>query len=452
MVIINPREVAAETLMQIAANEGYNNMALKKALRQNGAMSRKDKALVTELVNGTLRNINYIDYVINRFSNTKTKKLKPWLLAVMRMTVYQLVYMDKIPPSAACNEAVKLAKLRGYAKLSGFVNGVLRTIAREYGAIDLPDEKTEPVNYLSVKYSHPEWLLEKWISEYGFDFTRSLCEKNNTAPDVTLIVNKLRTDNDTFVKALEEKGVSYKRGNYYDYAFHVSKTSDLSEWNAFKDGLFHVQDESSATAVELIDPRPGERILDICAAPGGKTMLMAEKMNNEGLIEAGDIHVHKLELIKNAAERLGISIVNAVCRDAARLYEDRLNAFDKVLVDAPCTGLGLLSKKPDIRLKKSGEDIRIISELQRNILKNAALYVKKGGLLVYSTCTISREENEDNIKWFLESFKEFELAPLTGRISQKMDSPALDNGYIQLFPNIHDTDGFFIALMKRKVD
>lgn len=391
MIQINPREVAAEAMVQILAEGAYNNTALRRLLRQNGAMSQQDRAFVTEIVNGTLRNIYYVDYVIDQFSNTKLSKIKPWLLAVLRTAVYQMLFMD-VPDNAACNEAVKLATARGYQSLSGFVNGVLRAIGRGKAEIKLPEKGT--AEYLSVVYSHPLWLVKMWVAYYGYEKTEALCQADNEAPDVTIRVNTLKTDAETLAKQLEKKGITVRQGSLWKDALHLSRTADLGRLAEFQEGLFHVQDESSQTAVAVLDPQKGEKILDLCAAPGGKTFTMAERMENSGEIHAGDIYEHKAELIADGANRLGISIVKTSVRDASVEDASAIGAYDRVLADVPCSGLGLLRKKPDIRLKKDGSEIDALVGIQRQILEQAAKYVKDGGVLVYSTCTLSRKENE----------------------------------------------------------
>ena len=330
MIQINPREVAAEAMVQILAEGAYNNTALRRLLRQNGAMSQQDRAFVTEIVNGTLRNIYYVDYVIDQFSNTKLSKIKPWLLAVLRTAVYQMLFMD-VPDNAACNEAVKLATARGYQSLSGFVNGVLRAIGRGKEEIKLPEKGT--AEYLSVVYSHPLWLVKMWVAYYGYEKTEALCQADNEAPDVTIRVNTLKTDAETLAKQLEKKGITVRQGSLWKDALHLSRTADLGRLAEFQEGLFHVQDESSQTAVAVLAPQKGEKILDLCAAPGGKTFTMAERMENSGEIHAGDIYEHKAELIADGAQRLGISIVKTSVRDASVEDASAIGAYDRVLAE-----------------------------------------------------------------------------------------------------------------------
>lgn len=446
MIQINPREIAAEALMEIMTDEAYNTMTLRRLLRQNGAMSRQDRAFVTEMVNGTLRNLLYIDHALNVFARgTSTEKMKPWILAVLRTAVYQMYFME-IPAHAAIDEAVKLTKQRGYTALKGFVNGILRTAAKERDNIPLPDAGT--AEYLSLRYSHPLWLVRMWIAYYGYADTEQLCAYDNQPPDVTIRVNTLKTDVQTLRERLEQAGVEVGAGRICKNALHLSKTADLSRLDLFREGLFHVQDESSQLAVEILGPQKGEQILDLCAAPGGKSFTAAEKMENDGKLLSCDIYEHKLELLEEGAERLGIRCMECALCDAAEEQSGEL--FDRVLVDVPCSGLGLMRKKPDIRLKKNGDEIDSLIPLQRRILDNAAGYVKLGGVLVYSTCTICRKENEKNLEWFLQQHPEFEAEDITPFLPQDWDAETARQGYLTLLPHKTGTDGFFVSRMRRK--
>ena len=446
MIQINPREIAAEALMEIMTADAYNTMTLRRLLRQNGAMSRQDRAFVTEVVNGTLRNLIYIDHVLHTFSKTKTEKIKPWLLAVLRTAVYQIYFME-VPDAAACNEAVKLAAGRGYGALKGFVNGLLRTAARKKQEIPLPAQGT--AEYLSVAYSHPLWLVRMWIAYYGYEETEQICAYDNQAPDVTIRVNTLKTNTEELKEELEKEGVAVRNGSVSAYALHLTKTADLSRLDTFRKGLFHVQDESSQLAVRILNPQKGEHILDMCAAPGGKSFTIAEQMENEGSLLSCDIYGHKIALMEEGAERLGISIMECREKDAAE-REEQPTLFDRVLVDAPCSGLGLMRKKPDIRLKKDGNEIDSLTKIQREILANAAGYVKKGGILVYSTCTLCRKENEKNLEWFLENHPDFAAEDITKFLPEKWEAETAKKGYLTLLPHKTGTDGFFISGMRRK--
>lgn len=446
MIQINPREVAAEAMMQIMAEGAYNTVALRRLLRQNGAMQKQEKAFVTEIVNGTLRNIAYIDYVIGQFSNTKIQKIKPWLLAVLRTAVYQILFLT-VPDNAACNEAVKLANERGYKGLSGFVNGLLRTIAREKQNITLPEKNT--AEYLHIVYSHPLWLVKMWIAYYGYAQTEALCKANNISPDVTIRINTTQTNQTALQEMLEKEQISVQKGVLCENALHLTKTADLTKSMSFQNGLFHVQDESSQLAVAVLAPKPEQKILDICAAPGGKSFTIAQMMENKGEVVARDIYAHKVDLIAEGAKRLGLSIVHTEVHDATVFVEKDKEAFDAVLADVPCSCLGLLRKKPDIRLKKDGSEIDNLIPIQRKILEQAAMYVKTGGVLLYSTCTLSKKENEKNVEWFLQNHPEYTLEDMTPYLPKQMADMG-KQGYLTVFPHIHHTDGFFIARLKKK--
>lgn len=448
MIAINPREVAAEVLVSVTKDGQYNNMALKRALKQNGAMPIKDRAFVTEIVNGTLRNIFYIDYLINAVSTVKTEKIKPWVLSVLRSAVYQMVFMN-VPDSAAVNEAVSLVKGKGLGNLSGFTNGVLRNIAANRESIELPDEEKDPSKYLEVLYSHPQWLIKMWLSQYSYEFVKELCIANGKSSPVTVMVNPLKTTVKNLKEDMLADDIHVENGIYMENAFRLTKLRDLSALFSFKHGDFHVQDESSAIAVEVLDPKKGERILDACAAPGGKSFLMAEKMDNVGEIVARDVFDHKLALIDETADRLGINIIQTELKDASKGYNNDKNSFDRILVDAPCSGFGLLRKKADIRINRSGNDIDELVKLQREILTATAEYVKIGGILVYSTCTICKKENLGNIQWFLQNFP-YEVEDISDFLPKGKAWETAKDGYISLFPHIHGTDGFFIARLRRK--
>lgn len=445
---INPREVAAETLMEILAEGAYSNIALRRALQRNGAMSRQERAFVTEVVNGTLRSLISIDYLLNAFSTIRTEKMKPWLAAVLRSAVYQMLFMQ-VPDSAACNEAVKLAEARGYRALKGFVNGVLRRLAREWKDVPLPDADTP--EWLSVRYSHPLWLGKMWTAYYGFAETEQILAANNCPPDVTVRVNTLKTTADALREMLEKSGIEVVSGRLCENALHLTKTADLAKLPAFQEGLFHIQDESSQLAVRILDPQRDERILDICAAPGGKSFSIAETIEDCGRIVSRDVHAHKIELMEENAARLGISCMECMQKDAAE-PDAADGVFDRVLADVPCSGLGLLRKKPDIRLKKTGDEIDSLIGIQRKILENAGSLVRLGGTLVYCTCTLCRKENEKNVEWFLKNHPAFEAEDISPFLPAEWAWAAEDakRGFVTLLPHKTGTDGFFIARMTRK--
>jgi len=431
MAWANEREVAANILTDMQADGSYGNLLLRKTLNRHNAMLPAQKAFITGLVNGVLRNLIYIDYIIDQFSKTKTSKMKPFVLNVLRLSVYQFFFMDKTPDFAVCNEAVALVKKRGLQGLAGFVNGVLRGILRGKDEITLPADDT--AEYLSVRYSCPMWLTKRFIRQYGFDNTKDMLLANTAPPDVTLFVNTLRTTKEALIDILIREDVTVKPAHFMmESALHVSGTSDMTALPSFAQGLYHVMDESAMCAVDMAKPTAGMKIFDLCAAPGGKSFAAAILAEDKADISARDIYEHKIDLISSGAARLGVTSVKDVLADAEKLDEASIESADLVLVDAPCSGFGLLRKKPDIRMTRREEDIMKLAALQKRILRNAVRYVKPGGTLLYSTCTLTQEENESNADWLA---REFSLREEERRT---------------IFPQEYGTDGFFIARFTRE--
>ncbi len=431
---IDEREIATDILMDIIREEGYNNIVLRNTLKKYPDISTIQKNFITELVNGTLRNVILLDYIIDWFSKTSTDKMKQYILAVLRISVYQIKFMDKVPSSAICNSAVNLVKARGFNGLAGFVNGVLRNIVRKIDEVEFPDEKNE-VEYLSVMYSYPKWIVKYWLSTYSYDVVKAICIENNIAPKVTACVNNLRSNRVDLAYRLKEENVKVTFDEELDNVVYLSNTSNLIYLDAFKKGLFHIMDKSSIKSIDILNPKSGEEILDMCSAPGGKSFYSAYKMENKGKILSCDIYDHKIELIESSANRLDIGIIETVINDGVVFNENFIDKFDKVILDAPCSCLGLIKKKPDIKHTKSFEDVKELVKTQRKLLANAKDYVKINGSLIYSTCTISQRENIGNINWFLDNFNNYQL----------------EETY-QYLPGVDgvESDGFFIALLRRR--
>ncbi len=449
MIVISPRLVAAEVLLSVIQQQEYNNNALKRALRQNGAMSRQDRAFVTELVNGTLRNQICLDYCLEQFSHTPVKKMKPLVQVVLRMSLYQMMFLS-VPDHAAINEAVSLVKKKGLGSLAGFVNGVLRSAAKGWRDVAFPDKEKSPAEYLEKKYSHPLWVVKMWLAQYPFAFVEALCAADNEKPKVSIVANTTKISPQALKDQLEAEGVQVEEGHFLPQVLSLKGSADVTKLPSFQAGLFHVQDESSALAASSVGGKEGWHVLDACAAPGGKSFFLAEQMGKNGVVESRDIFPHKVELLKEGAARLHLTTVQARQQDASVALEEDKEQFDAVLVDAPCSGLGLLRKKADIRYRRKGEDLDSLIPLQRQILTAAAKAVRPGGVLVYSTCTICKKENEGNRTWFLENHPDFVAEDLTPYLPQKIESDSLQDGYVTLFPHIHETDGFFIARFRRK--
>lgn len=442
------REEAYLILNKIIKNGAYSSIEIRKRLNSSN-LERLDKALVTEIVNGTLRNIIYIDWVLKKYSNIREEKISPNIKNILRCGAYQIIFLDKVPDSAVCNESVELAKKHGNIGSSKFVNGLLRNIARNKEEIGYP-EKSDFVEYLSVKYSHPAWLVESWLEDYGAEFSEEMMKKNNQVPPLTIRINRTKTDRQKMYECLEKLDITYTEGLYNEEALNIRGTSSIEDLDIFREGLFAVQDESSMLTSKIMNPIPDSLILDVCSAPGGKAAHMAELMNNKGLIIARDIHQHKLDLINKTCERLGISIVKAELFDALIIEENYIGMADGVLVDAPCSGLGLLRRKPDMRWKRKPADMEELQKLQFEILKNASLYVKSGGTLVYSTCTLNKKENIEIVNKFLSENKDFYFDNIEDLLPRNLFAPNAQEGYLELYPNVHNTDGFFISRMIKR--
>ena len=417
----NERDAAVSILIEIEKERGYSGIVLSRSLNSKGELDARSRGFITEVVLGCMRNLILIDYIIDKFSKIHVSKMEPFIRHLLRVSVYQIKFMDRIPISAAVNEAVKLTKQRSFMGLAAFVNAVLRNIAR--ADTPLPNKADDFSKYLSVKYSFPLWIVEYYLDRFGAETAEKICEAAVATPHVQICINTTRISRDELLERIEAEPLE---GN----GAQLLKSSDITKLKEFKDGLFHVMSESSMKAVETLDPQPGEVVMDLCAAPGGKSFYCFYLMKNKGCIHAWDIHAHKIDLIKESAKRLGAGSIIAKATDARLLDKEFIAKADRVLIDAPCSGFGVVSRKPDIKYYRTEKDINQLAALQRDILTTGMQYVKPSGILVYSTCTLTRKENEDNTAWFLKNFP-FEL-----------ESETL------LLPG--RSDGFYIARFRRK--
>ena len=442
------REAALKILYEIDVKGAYSNIALNKYFA--GAELRGiDRAFITELVYGTVKWKLTLDRVIAAYSNIRMEKLSPWILNILRMGAYQLLKMTKVPVSAACNESVKLAGRYGHKASAGFVNAVLRKIAQNGDDVAVPSKETDLTGYLSVRYSYPKWLVEKLTGLLGAEFAEGLMDAGNGTPELTIRANTLKVTAEELIKELESDGVASEKGKYAEEAVTIKSNVSIAQLNAFEKGLFQVQDESSMLPARVLSPQPGERVLDVCSAPGGKATHMAQLMENRGTIVARDIHEHKLRLIDDAAARLGIAIIKTELYDAALQDEKNESAFDRVLLDAPCTGLGILRRKPDIKWARETKDIDSITTLQKRLINAASRLVKPGGVFVYSTCTVLPEENEEVVEEFLKQHDDFVADDIAAFLPDELAVYA-KGCMLQLYPNRDGIDGFFIARLKRR--
>lgn len=421
---VNVRLLALELLLDITGQKEYSHLAIRGALEKYQYLDKQDRAFLTRLTEGTVERMIELDYIIDRFSKVPVKKMKPVIRNLLRMSVYQLKYMDRIPDAAVCNEAVKLAQKKGFSSLKGFVNGVLRSVARGMDQVQYPD--------LSVRYSTPEWIVEQWTEEYGADTARRMLEAQYEERPVSVRVNLHKITKEALKQRLEREGVCVQEVEGMDCALAVSGYDYLRAIPSFREGLFQVQDISSMRAALMAAPREGDYCIDVCAAPGGKSLHLADLMNGTGMVEARDLTEYKVGLIEENVERTGAENVRAVRMDATVLDEASVEKADVVLADLPCSGLGVLGRKNDLKYRMTGEQQEELVKLQRTILDTVWQYVKPGGTLVYSTCTVHREENEGNVGWFLEQH------------------PFVLKEQVQMLPGMGPWDGFYIAKMERK--
>lgn len=444
---INEREIVLEVLLEITEQGMYSHIVLRDVLNKYQYLEKKERSFITRVTEGTLEHMMEIDYILDQFSKVKVKKMKPVIRNIMRSAVYQMKYMDSVPVSAACNEAVKLAVRKGFGSLRGFVNGVLRNVARNLDQIEYP---TEPRQRLSIQYSMPEWILNLWLKAYDSDIVEQMLQAFQREIPLTIRCNLRMVTPKQLKEHLEAEGVTVKVHPYLEYAFHISGFDYLGDLESFQNGEFSVQDISSMLVSELAGPKEGDYVIDVCAAPGGKSLHMAEKLNGSGRVEARDLTEYKVGLIQENIERTGLSNVEAVQQDALIFDETSVGKADIVLADLPCSGLGVLAKKTDLKYKATKEGADSLAKLQREMLKNVQAYVKDEGKLVYSTCTINPAENMDNVHWFLNEYPEFELIDIHGSLCEELQKDVKENGCIQLLPGVHQSDGFFLACMKKR--
>ncbi|SUP40705.1 16S rRNA (cytosine(967)-C(5))-methyltransferase RsmB [Veillonella criceti] len=441
---VNIRRLAVQALLTINRDGAYANIVLQQVLAEH-QLSDVDRRFFTELVYGVVRRRNYLDAIIEALAKRPLRKLSSIVVEILRLGFYQLIYMDKVPDSAAVNESVKLAKKMARG-LDGFVNGVLRNFLRNREAFSIDELAKSDVERLAFIYNQPIWLLEHWLAIYGEEKTIGLCVWFNERPRLTARINTLKNSISDTMVAIEKEGWHAVPTGKVPEAIYITKhRGSLESSPLVKEGLLTFSDEASMAVAYVVDPKEGERVLDCCAAPGGKTMHMAARMNNKGHIVADDIHEHKLGLMEMNAKRLGVTNVAFQLQDATRLPSEWGGSFDKVLVDAPCSGLGILQRKLDMRWHKSAESLTTLPILQLQILEQAAKAVKPGGVLVYSTCTINEAENEDVVTTFLASHQEFSLEDAAPFLPFEVTGPM-----ITLWPQRDEMDGFFIARLRKQ--
>lgn len=422
---VNERELVLDIVMEVMEKGGFSHLVIKDVLDKYAYLEKRERSFLSKVALGTIEYAFQMDTILNRRSKTPVHKMKPLIRNLLRMSVYQILYLDSVPDSAVCNEAVKLAKKRGFGGLSGFVNGVLRSLVREKEKITFTS--------MSEKYSMPEWLIERWRQDYTKEVIEGMLGAFLEKKTISIRCNRDKISPDELQRQLREEGVQAEVNERIPEAMVLTSVDSIDGLSAFQKGLFQVQDLSSMLAVQRAGIMPGDYVIDVCAAPGGKSLYAAELLGGAGMVEARDLTEYKKSLIEENIQRSGRENIRAVVWDARELDEASVEKADVVLADLPCSGLGVIGRKPDIKYKVTPEQIQQLVQLQREILETIHTYPKVGGTLLYSTCTISREENQENVRWFLENYP-YEL----------------EGEAEQLLPGLHNLDGFFYAKLIRK--
>lgn len=453
---VNVRKLALDLMIQIMEDGVFYDKALHHCLEKY-PMEKRDRSFLSRLVGGSVERCMELDYVIDQFSKIIVQKMKPVIRNILRISVYQILYMDQVPDSAVCNEAVKLTVKRKFHNLKGFVNGVLRTIVRKKEEIPYPD-RADTLRFLSVRYSMPEWLTRRFLTQFGEERTEKILQsfledKGGTSVRCNLSVTTLSE----MEECLQKQDVCVKKGTLLPYARHIYRYPSLKELEAFQKGMFQVQDESSMLVGEIADVKKGNLVIDVCAAPGGKTFHVADKLasyapkasDEAGMVFSCDLTSEKTDLIRENKKRLGCHNVEIFVNDATVLREEWVCKADFVIADLPCSGLGVIGKKCDIKYKTKEEDITSLAAIQREILKVVSQYVKPGGKLIFSTCTIAEEENQNNVQWIKENLP-FVTLSIEDKLPKCLQRGTGKDGYLQVLPDVADSDGFFLSMFERK--
>ncbi|TKC18615.1 16S rRNA (cytosine(967)-C(5))-methyltransferase RsmB [Robertmurraya kyonggiensis] len=441
----NVRESALNLLEAIEKNQSYSNLLLNNVIKKNN-VEPKDIGLLTELTYGTLQRKMTLDFYLEPFLK-KARKLEPWVKQLLRITLYQMIYLDKIPDRAAIFEAVEIAKKKGHKGISSMVNGVLRTIQRE--GVPSLEEIKDPIERLAIATSHPEWLVKRWVEQLGFEKAQEMCEINLTAPLQTARVNTTKINREQCLQMLQEEGYQVEASPVIPEALKCLK-GNLANSNTFKKGFITIQDESSMLVAHALGVGKDEHILDACAAPGGKSTHIAEKLSLTGQVISLDLHEHKVKLIAENANRLGLNNIETKALDSRKVQEHfEKESFDRILLDAPCSGLGVMRRKPDMKYTKKEEDVFRLHSIQTDLLKAVAPLLKKGGILVYSTCTVDDVENQKIVDAFLAENSEFEGdLGFKNRMPEAIQ-PLCKDYSLQILPQDFGSDGFYIAVLKK---
>ena len=454
MSLYQNRKIILEALNRVENQNSYLNILLPSFFNRYKPADL-DKSLIQEISYGVIRFKKRLDWIIEQFLFSKKKKLPLTVQNILRMGFYQILYLEKIPDYAIVNESVELVKQSPYPAYSSMVNAILRNAIRQSFPIRWPDLEEEPLKYISVYYSFPEWLIERWINRFGLEMCLKICEASNVKPDLTLRINSLRTDMTQFQKKLSQLKISFQESKHLpDIAITIRDYSNIFQTPLFQEGLFSVQDESSMLATEFLAPVAGNTIIDMCSGPGGKTTHISQIMQNKGEVIAFEINQKRLEMVMAESRRLGIENISPVLRDSRKLNKEYLNKADRILVDAPCSGTGVIRRKPDLKWKDwNKRHFNELNQIQRELLDTAALYLKPGAELVYSTCSMEKEENDELITKFIKEHHNFNIQNSSDFV-QKKGIVRLETNIkeaIQLIPGYSGTniDGFYMVKLKK---
>ena len=449
---MNEREIILDILLELSKEGEYSNVLIAAVLDKYDYLDAKKKAFIKRVSEGTIERRIQIDYVLDQYSKTPVRKMKPLIRELLRMSAYQLLFMEHIPDAAVCNEAVKLAKKRKFQTLQGYVNGVLRNIARGRETISYPDPEKDMTAYLSVRYSMPVWLVEHFQKAYGEEacerILRAYLERRTVS--VRLREALSEEEQEKLLAAWRKAGVELQRHPYLPYAVELQKVAGIHRLAGYGEGLFAVQDVSSMLVVEAAGIRPGDTVIDVCAAPGGKTLHAADKLEGTGEVIACDVSRYKTERIEENRKRLDAKNVSVRVQDARLRDESLLERADVLLADVPCSGLGVIGRKQDIKYRVTPESLKEIQTLQREILSNVTAYLKPDGIMMYSTCTMNSGENEEMVDWLCDTFG-LERVSMAGQMPEALAGEG-GQGMLQLLPGVHETDGFFLAKLRKKAE
>lgn len=445
---VNVRSLSLDIITEVMEKNVHMDTAMRQLMEKQGFLEKRDRSFINRLVRGTLERAMEMDYRIDLYASVKVTKMKPLIRNLLRMSVYQICYMEQVPDSAVCNEAVKIADSRKFRNLSGFVNGILRKISREKEAFSFPGKEDGFVRYASVRYSMPEWIVRMWSGQYGEEKTETML--GYFLAPLPLTVRYAGENAAVWEEKLQKAGIPCERSRGLPYAYRLSKIDTVAAIPGYKEGQFAVQDESSMLVAEIAGIRPGMKIIDVCCAPGGKAMHAAALAGETGMVSARDLTDYKVQKTIENAERMKINNMQVRVQDACEFVEEDRESADVVLADVPCSGLGVIGKKCDIRYHATMESLQELMQLQRKIIANAVSYVKKGGIFVYSTCTVHSGENEEQVEWMLENLP-LEPEPFTEKLPEAFLGEVKKEGCFQLLPGVCGTDGFFIAKFVKRL-